>query len=73
VSLSERVLDDALKLSREQRQELITLLADTLEEGSPEEIEAAWIEEAKRRLAATRSGETKLLTATEFDARIFGA
>lgn len=74
---TEQVLEAALKLSREQREELMVLLADTLEEdtleeGTPEEIEAAWIDEAKRRIASLRSGETTPVAWEDVEKRLFG-
>jgi putative addiction module component (TIGR02574 family) len=69
---TEQVLEAALKLPREEREELMVLLADTLEEGTSEELEAAWIDEAKRRLAALRSGETKPIPWDRAEKRLFG-
>ena len=52
-----RLTEEALKLSKEERLHLLTVLADSIEEGSLEEIEAAWVTEAKRRLAGIESGD----------------
>ena len=55
---AERLLEAALDLPDAERSELVAILADSLR-GPDAEIEAAWIEEAKRRLARIRSGESK--------------
>jgi hypothetical protein len=48
-----RVLDAAMKLPDTERAELALILLDSVGDGSsPEEVEAAWIEEAKRRAAS---------------------
>jgi putative addiction module component (TIGR02574 family) len=52
------ILDAALALSRAERAELAAILADSVGDGaSPEQIQAAWLAEAKRRLAAYERGE----------------
>jgi putative addiction module component (TIGR02574 family) len=54
-----RVLHAALQLPADEREELIDLLEESLLDGSAEgETEAAWIDEAKRRLADIDSGKT---------------
>jgi putative addiction module component (TIGR02574 family) len=54
-----RILDVALQLPDAERAELAAILTDSIGDGSsPEEIEASWIAEAKRRLAAYRRGES---------------
>lgn len=54
-----RILDAALRLSDRERAELAAILADSVGDGSPPaEIEASWLAEAKRRLAAYRRGES---------------
>jgi putative addiction module component (TIGR02574 family) len=53
-----RILDAAMKLPSAERAELAAILTDSIGDGSsPEQIEAAWLEEAKRRLAAYERGE----------------
>jgi putative addiction module component (TIGR02574 family) len=57
---AERILEAAMKLSDGERAELAAILADSIGDGhSEEEIEAAWIAEAKRRLEDIRSGKSK--------------
>lgn len=54
---AERILDAAMELSDDERAELAAILGDSVGDGSsPEEIDAAWISEAKRRLRDVRSG-----------------
>lgn len=56
------IIEEARKLSPEEREELLLRLAlefeDEGSEGTPEEIEAAWIEEVERRVDAFERGET---------------
>lgn len=57
---AERVLEAALDLPEDERAELAAILTDSLGDGSPDaQIEAAWVAEAKRRLADIRSGKSK--------------
>jgi putative addiction module component (TIGR02574 family) len=67
---AERLAEEALKLSKEERLHLLTVLADSIEEGSLEEIEAAWIAEAKRRLAGIESGERPTVSWEEVEQRL---
>jgi putative addiction module component (TIGR02574 family) len=54
-----------MRLPAAERAELAAILTDSIGDGSsPEEIEAAWIAEAKRRLAAVERGE---ITPVPFD------
>lgn len=49
-----------MKLPSAERAELAAILTDSIGDGSsPEDIEAAWLEEAKRRLAAYERGEVQ--------------
>jgi uncharacterized membrane protein YdbT with pleckstrin-like domain len=61
------IVEEARKLTPEERSDLF----DALElefaregDGTPEEIEAAWLEEVERRIAKAERGET---TFVEFD------
>jgi putative addiction module component (TIGR02574 family) len=66
-----RILEVALKLSEAERIELAVLLSDSIgQESSPEEIQAAWIAEAKRRAAAIDRGELALVDADEMMAKL---
>ena len=56
------ILEEARKLTLDEREELVLRLQVELDgdesEGTPEEIEAAWMEEVERRAAAFERGET---------------
>jgi putative addiction module component (TIGR02574 family) len=67
---AERLTEEALKLSKEERLHLLTVLADSIEEGSVEEIEAAWVAEAKRRLAGIESGERPTVSWEDVEQRL---
>ncbi|MEQ1616043.1 MAG: addiction module protein [Hyphomicrobiaceae bacterium] len=60
------IIEQARKLTPEEQRELLHRLLsdDEPAEGTPEEIEAAWVEECERRVAAYERGET---TAVDFD------
>ena len=56
---AERILESALQLSDDDRAKIAAILTDSIGDGSsPEEVEASWLAEAKRRLAAYRRGES---------------
>ncbi len=57
------IIEEARKLTHEERLDLldqlrIELSADDADEGTREEIEAAWLEEVERRMETARRGET---------------
>ena len=56
------LIEEARNLSADEREELILRLKLEFEsdgaEGTPEEIEAAWVEEVERRIASFERGET---------------
>lgn len=56
---AERVLDAALKLPPREREQLVEALDQSLSEGTLEEIESAWVEEVRRRVAQIDSGEAR--------------
>jgi hypothetical protein len=68
------IIEEARKLSPQERVELVDLLeaefAGEESEGPPEEIEAAWLEEVERRVAAAERGETAFVDAKEVLARM---
>ena len=68
------ILEEARKLTLDEREELVLRLQVELDkdesEGTPEEIEAAWMEEVERRAAAFERGETTSRPADEVHARI---
>jgi hypothetical protein len=62
--------EEARKLTPEERLELMAELSaaiadDAPADGTPEEIEQAWIQEVEQRFAARERGETQLI---DFDA-----
>lgn len=66
-----RILNAALELPRAERTELAATLADSIGDGSsPEEAEATWIAEAKRRAVAIDRGELELVDSEEMMARV---
>jgi putative addiction module component (TIGR02574 family) len=69
---AERVMQAALTLSDDERAELIVVLRDSLGDGgwSSEQIEAAWIAEAQRRLEAVRSGREQPIAAEVVDVEL---
>lgn len=69
---TEHVFDAAFKLPRDARAELAAMLADSADETdeSPEAIEAAWLAEAKRRLAQVDAGDAELFTLEDVEAEL---
>ncbi len=59
------VFDAALSLPDECRAELAKKLLDSLEDKIPQDIEEAWIKEAKSRLQAYREGKLKSVPGEE--------
>jgi putative addiction module component (TIGR02574 family) len=56
---AERVLEAALDLPEAERAELAAILTESIgSESSATELDAAWLAEAKRRLADIRSGRS---------------
>ena len=62
----EELYKEALKLSEEEREELVRLLTMQADSGwaSPE-IEQAWMEECDRRMTAIEDGTMELIPADE--------
>lgn len=56
------IVEEARKLTPEERREMFDWLdvefAGERSDGTPEEIEAAWLEEVRRRIAQSERGET---------------
>jgi hypothetical protein len=65
------IIEEARKLSPEERREMFDLLEVEFpgdeSDGTPEEVEAAWMEEVERRAAKAERGET---TPIDFDEAI---
>jgi Putative addiction module component len=68
------IVEEARKLTPEERRELFDVLeaefADEASDGTPEEIEAAWLEEVERRIAAAERGEATFVDAEEVLSRM---
>jgi putative addiction module component (TIGR02574 family) len=68
------IVDEARKLTPQERLELFDLLevefAGNEGDGTPEEVQAAWLEEVERRIAAAERGETTFVDAEEVMARV---
>jgi hypothetical protein len=67
------IVEEARKLTPEERLELFDLLevefAGDEGDGSPEEVEAAWLKEVERRIAKAERGETTFVDFDEAMAR----
>lgn len=64
----QRILEEALVLSDEERAELAAILADSVGDGtSAPEREAAWSAESHRRLEEIRSGAAATVAAEDVD------
>ena len=62
----EAIIAEARKLAPHEQDELVRRLVlarddDEPADGTPEEIEAAWIEEVERRIASVERGESELI------------
>lgn len=66
------IIEQARKLTPEEQRELLHRLLsdDEPAEGTPEEIEQAWVEECERRVAAHERGETSSIDSEEMFALI---
>lgn len=53
-----RVFEAALQLPSHDREQLADALEQSLGEATPQELESAWVEEVKRRVADIDSGKT---------------
>lgn len=65
---AERVLDAALKLTEGERAGLAAILVDSLGDGhSQDDVDAAWLAEAKDRLERVRAGTSELIASEEVE------
>jgi putative addiction module component (TIGR02574 family) len=70
---AERILRDALSLPDDARMDLAeALLASVEDEPTDEGADAAWSDEAKRRLEEVRSGAVRAVPWDEAEKQIFG-
>ena len=65
------VLQDAVQLPERDRAALAGLLIETLDPISEPDVEAAWSEEIKRRLAEVDAGTAELISWEEVRAELF--
>jgi putative addiction module component (TIGR02574 family) len=65
-----RLLDEALQLPEQDRAELALRLLDSVGEPA-DQVERAWIDEAKRRLAEIERGDVRTVPWSEARHRIF--
>lgn len=66
-----RFIDAAMSLPDDERAEVAVILADSVGEGLPsEQIDAAWLAEAKRRLASIQSGASKPTSMDDVEAKL---
>lgn len=71
---AERLLEALLLLPRRDQVQLMTVLADSVDgDDEADEVEKAWIEEAKRRLAGIRAGERVPVPWEDVEARLLSA
>lgn len=64
-STPKKLLEDALALPLEERRKLTQALLDALPPETADEIEAAWLDEARRRAGAVERGEIRTLDGDE--------
>jgi putative addiction module component (TIGR02574 family) len=70
MNLVEELSQKARALSREERAHLAQVLLDSLREHVDPEIDAAWDEELRRRIAEIEAGTAKFIPAQEVFAEI---
>lgn len=66
------VFQDAVQLPERNRATLAGLLIETLDPVSESDVEAAWSEEIKRRVAEIDAGKVELISWEEVRAELFG-
>jgi putative addiction module component (TIGR02574 family) len=70
-SSPKELYERAMSLSDQDRAELVGLLLETLDTEEESGVEAAWLKEIDRRIAALDSGSAKTVPWSEARARIF--
>ena len=67
--MAKKILDEALSLSQDEREELVAALSDSLD---PERVELSpeWTSEIGSRIAQIESGEVRPVPWNEVEARI---
>ena len=71
-SAAQRVFEQAIELSDDDRSELADLLLDSLEDDSRQEVEEAWRAVIVRRIAELDDGRVQPVPWDEAEAMIFG-
>jgi putative addiction module component (TIGR02574 family) len=71
VATPKQLYDSAMGLNEKQRAELIGMLLGSLEIGTDEGVEAAWLQEIERRVAELDSGTAESVPWTEVRSRVF--
>ena len=64
------IRDEALRLTPRQRLQLVQDLQASVMSAEERDVEEAWLDEAERRFAAWKSGETKTISGPEAVARL---
>jgi putative addiction module component (TIGR02574 family) len=62
---AENLLQSALSLPANDRAEIAASLIESLDEETEADVEAAWVDEVKRRLESIDKGEVQLIPAEE--------
>ena len=66
-----KLYEEAMKLDPEERAALMGLLIESLDPGSEEGVEEAWLAEIERRMADLDSGSVQSITWEELRARLY--
>ncbi len=67
---SEKLLEEALSLSPEERAEVAASLLDSLDEHEDEAVEEAWAKEIEKRIQDVESGRVKTVPWSEVRRRL---
>ncbi|MCX4245082.1 addiction module protein [Paraliomyxa miuraensis] len=68
---AERLLEAVLQLPHREQVQLMLVLSDSVEGGDQcDDVERAWVEEAKRRLAGIRAGDRTPIPWEAVEARL---
>jgi putative addiction module component (TIGR02574 family) len=71
-SMATKVLEDALRLSEQDRADVAALLIDSLDPEEEQDVESAWRAEVQRRLHELEQGTAKLIPWSEARQIIMG-
>jgi len=69
---AQRLLDEALKLPADTREDLAVRLMGSVEPGEAEKVKQAWVEEIDRRVAKFQSGESAAIPIEDVWPKITG-